>query len=268
MLKGVRGLRIFHDVSDYLLFERYLGQALTKYQGRCHAYCWMPNHAHLLIQVAGAPLHKIMHSLANRYAKAYNRKYDLRGHVFQGRFARKHIHDDAYLQRVVLYIHLNPVPSVVRRPELHEWSSFDGYFRGAPSKFLTTRYILRNVHPDPIESRETLLAMHDTAGPIEITWDRGDELMGEDDETDIEDEIVSLADLIDEVTSKYGIQRNALGGPSRAREVSAARAWLGLRALQTGCASLSEVARELNRSPQAISQLVLKLEARAPQSTS
>ena len=61
MLRGNRKQPIFQDSSDRSLFARYVSEALVKHGARCHAYCWMTNHVHLLIQVGVVPLTWIIH---------------------------------------------------------------------------------------------------------------------------------------------------------------------------------------------------------------
>ncbi len=47
--------------------------------------------------------------LFNAYSKYYNKHYTRHGDLFERRFKRKHIDNEWYLKRVLLYIHNNPV---------------------------------------------------------------------------------------------------------------------------------------------------------------
>jgi len=110
------------------------------------AYCLMPNHFHFLVKVKTEdelkeflslkdkrksvslskglqPFNKDLtglknlssvvtqqfSNLFNSYSKAYNKKYDRNGSLFQRPFKSKEITSDNYLATVVLYIHQNPV---------------------------------------------------------------------------------------------------------------------------------------------------------------
>ncbi|HEV8343386.1 MAG TPA: transposase [Candidatus Binatia bacterium] len=47
-----------------------------------YAYVLMPNHFHMLLQVAERPLSKATQSLLYRYSRYYNQRYQQLGHLF------------------------------------------------------------------------------------------------------------------------------------------------------------------------------------------
>lgn len=74
------------------------------------AFCFMPNHIHLLIkQFKNGGITKFMQKLGTGYGGYFNRKYNRRGYVFQDRFSAIHIKDDEQLKIVFVYIHTNPI---------------------------------------------------------------------------------------------------------------------------------------------------------------
>jgi putative transposase len=84
MLRGNRKQPIFRERNDYRAFEAQLATSLLRGEARCHAFCWMNNHVHLLIQVSANPLHKVIHRVATTYAGWFNRKYDWSVISFRG----------------------------------------------------------------------------------------------------------------------------------------------------------------------------------------
>ena len=73
------------------------------------AYCLMPNHPHLLIkEKRPGGISKFMQKLGTAYTMYFNIKNNRTGSLFITPFRSKHVKNDAYLQRVVQYIHLNP----------------------------------------------------------------------------------------------------------------------------------------------------------------
>lgn len=72
------------------------------------AYCLMSNHYHLLIKKNNDKIEKFLRILNTCYAMYFNRKYNLKGHVFQDRPKSYIILDEKYLFTVVDYIHNNP----------------------------------------------------------------------------------------------------------------------------------------------------------------
>lgn len=88
----------------------------------------MTNHIHLQIETLAIPLWTIMRNLLMNYTRYYNEKYNLIGHLFQGRYTAEIIEDDAYMLQTSRYIHLNPVKAkMVANPVEYPWSSYDVY---------------------------------------------------------------------------------------------------------------------------------------------
>src|SRR3989344_85179 len=74
------------------------------------AFCFMPNHVHLLIrQVKENGIHDFMVKLGGGYGGYFNRRYKRKGYVFQNRFKSVHIKDDNQFKIVVPYIFTNPL---------------------------------------------------------------------------------------------------------------------------------------------------------------
>ncbi|MGH8453560.1 MAG: transposase [Nevskiales bacterium] len=72
ILRGSGRQRIFCGDEDRHFFSDLVGAGIPRYGHRIHAYCWMSNHVHLAIQVAEAPLARIVQHLAARYARYHN----------------------------------------------------------------------------------------------------------------------------------------------------------------------------------------------------
>lgn len=114
------------------------------------AYCLMPNHFHLMVQLK-VPEGKIqkpdgriasfqtipefIRRLCITYSHKFNHKYKREGALFQGRFKIKQVPGDLDVLQVIRYIHLNPVVSnLVKRPEKWAYSDYGHYTGlGAPS---------------------------------------------------------------------------------------------------------------------------------------
>lgn len=120
---------IFFEDSDYQRFLSNLEKFRITLEYTIYAYCLLPNHFHILIQVNKINLSKIMQILMTAYTMFINRKYGRVGHVFQGRFQSIIVEKETYLLQVQRYIHLNPVKArLVNRPETYPWSSYKLYF--------------------------------------------------------------------------------------------------------------------------------------------
>lgn len=141
-----RGNRQGHLFRDQLDFDHYLDilrKAKAKYGFELLSYCLMTNHIHLQLKTKEVKIGKLMHYINLLYARYFNYKYDLIGHVFQGRYFSKLIEDDFYNLGVNRYIHLNPVEaSIVEKPEAYNRSSYQVYLRLKESDLINDSLIL------------------------------------------------------------------------------------------------------------------------------
>jgi REP element-mobilizing transposase RayT len=148
-LRGNHRQDIFFSDEDRLRLERYVATALEQVGARIHAYCWMTNHIHLLIQVADTPLGAFMQRIGTRYARAVQARVPTTGHLFQNRYHALLVDVDRYFLALLRYIHLNPVRAgLVSDPEDYRWSSHRAYLGLADCHWLETEFGLRmfNAH--------------------------------------------------------------------------------------------------------------------------
>lgn len=119
--------RIYRDEEDRALFLSILHSVNQKYNWRCHAYCLMDNHYHLVIETPDGNLSKGMRQLNGVYTQACNKRHNRVGHIFQGRYKAIVIDKESHLLEVCRYVVLNPVRAhAVKKPEQWKWSSYRG----------------------------------------------------------------------------------------------------------------------------------------------
>jgi len=124
-LRGARRLLLFHDDADYKTFYALLGEACLDARMGLIADCLMSNHFHLALSGGSKELTRCMHRLNLAYSKYHNERYDLSGHAFERVYYCEPIPSEFILQRVVRYIHLNPVRGgKARKPEDYPWSGY------------------------------------------------------------------------------------------------------------------------------------------------
>ncbi len=123
--RGVARRAIFRSDTDARVFLSTLGGVILDRGWRCHCYCLMPNHFHLMVDTPRADLPEGMRDLNSSYATRYNTAHELSGHVFQGRYASRVVRSDPHAQEVSRYIPLNPVRAgLCRDPAEWPWSSY------------------------------------------------------------------------------------------------------------------------------------------------
>ena len=86
----------------------------------------MPNHVHLLLQVAKPEiLKKIMCGLNLSYTRYFNFTYTKVGHLWQGRYKSKIIDQDEYFIECIKYIEANPVrAALAENISDYPWNSY------------------------------------------------------------------------------------------------------------------------------------------------
>jgi REP element-mobilizing transposase RayT len=141
--RGSRRRGIFLDERDFQRFLSYLSDCKKRFPFRLSAYALLKNHLHLLIEVEGTPLSRVMQSLLFAYASYFNKRHGEVGHLFQGRHKAILCDKDAYLLELVRYIHLNPVrANIVRRPEDYEWTGHLSYLGRGTEHLIDEGFVL------------------------------------------------------------------------------------------------------------------------------
>ena len=93
----------FSDVDRYNMCFL-LQEGRERYGHRIHAFCFMRNHIHLLIQVGETSLSKIIQNLAFRHTRKINHRMNRLGRLYQGRFKSVLIEEESYFLRLLRYI--------------------------------------------------------------------------------------------------------------------------------------------------------------------
>ena len=102
--------------------------ALFYYDGNKYkiiAWCIMPNHVHTLIEVFNSiSLSEIIHSWKSFSANQINKLLNRTGQVWMMEYFDRYIRDYEHFDKVVNYIHNNPVKAgLVKSPSEYRWSS-------------------------------------------------------------------------------------------------------------------------------------------------
>jgi len=119
--RGNNRENIVCEEENYRFFLRRYKRYVLRYVDT-YAYCLMPNHFHFLVRVKDTvlgsaereegkltPLEQAFRDFFISYAKSFNQRYHRTGSLFQYKFKRKPVKDEAHLMCLVVYIHENPV---------------------------------------------------------------------------------------------------------------------------------------------------------------
>lgn len=116
--RGVNSETIFREKRNYTYFVNLYARHIQPVADT-YAFCLLPNHFHLLIEVKQdlacslnlsglRPPSQAFSNLFNAYAKSINIAYQRTGPVFERPFKRIPVKDSPYFLRLLVYIHQNP----------------------------------------------------------------------------------------------------------------------------------------------------------------
>ena len=146
---------LYRDDLDRLTYLRHLARVTGNELWTCMTYCLMGTHNHLIVAVEDEMLSRAMHSLNLGYARDFNRRHGLKGHVQFAPYGARRIHSDASLLTRFRYVVRNPVRAgLCARPEEWPWSSYAGTAGlGDRTTFVDDRRIVA-LFADPQELQE------------------------------------------------------------------------------------------------------------------
>ena len=266
ILRGNHRQAVFIEPTDREMLDTLVAETLERFDARVHAYCWMTNHMHLALQVAEVPLGPIVRRIAGVYARRVQQRVPTTGHLFERRYRSVLVDADVHLLRLVRYIHLNPLRAgLVANPADYPWSGHRAYLGLARIPWLTTEFVLRLLGPNLLRARRAYARMIAAGGDPD---DSADFTCGTPSDTRVlgDDGFISrvtsrrasrraprparptLEQLIAAAAKQAGCTVDALGSTSKARAVADARCHVAERALAEGIATITEIARRLNRS--------------------
>jgi REP element-mobilizing transposase RayT len=274
-LRGNHQEPLFGSSADRSVLNNIVGEAVTQFNCRIHAFCWMTNHLHALVQIADCPLGKVVRCVAGRYSRYRHKTLNTSGHLFERRHKAKLVDVDAYFLTLLRYIHRNPVKAgLVRHPSDYPWSSHRAFLGAETISWLTTDFGL------------SLFSSH--VAQARIAYDRFIVETCDEDDDDLEQEshsedcrilgtddfiakipltpykprsAVTLETFAASICSQNGVSVELLRSLSRARHLASIRVAFSIQAIEQRVANLCEVARFLNRDHSSLTRLLARHKA-------
>ena len=125
--RGNNGIDLFYETENYnhflRLYEKYIDPVTETF-----AWCLMKNHFHILVYIKEpneidttkleysstdkpktVNASKQFSNLFNAYTLAMNKRYNRTGSLFEKNFKRKIVSSENYFQKLIFYIHNNPI---------------------------------------------------------------------------------------------------------------------------------------------------------------
>jgi REP element-mobilizing transposase RayT len=265
-LRGNHQQPIFRCDADRSLLNKIVARALEKFDARLHAYCWMTNHLHFLMQVGIEPLGRPMRQIAAEFARAMQLKLPTTGHFFERRYHATLVEATDYLFTALRYVHLNPVEAGMS-PNAggYRWSSHHAYAGRRHEPWVTTAFILEKFARHRADAIRAYLEFMAASDEHASRFPEGPFIFGSDEFIERirgasrkARSRQQLHDLVAEACARFGVERDRLVAPVRDRLLSKIRAWIAHQACERGTASRSEVARALQRSEGSLRYAILR----------
>lgn len=136
--RGNRSQRTFFRDADYGTYFDLLARSCSEAGVACWAYCFMPNHVHLiLVPQTGTGLATALKRTHQLYTRAVNGREGWTGCLWQGRFFSCPM-DEAYWLAATRYVENNPVRAgLVRDAADWRWSIARAHIAGRPDALLS-----------------------------------------------------------------------------------------------------------------------------------
>lgn len=260
-LRGNHRQNIFFCPADRQLMSELFAEVTERFGARLHAYCYMTNHIHVLIQVSDAPLGRIILRVAGRYARVTQAKLHTTGHLFEKRYYPVLVDADEYLMELLRYVHLNPVRArMVRNADEYPWSSHHVYLGNRDESWVTTDFALSMFHRErgpAIEAYRRFVSAatgKEATSPLSECNANDRRILGSDDfagrvlgESWRPRSRKTLDELVSEACIQFCTTRKDLESSSRRSSLVKARAWIAQQAIGGRICSIAAVARALNR---------------------
>ena len=270
-LRGNHRQNIFFADQHRQLLNEIVAAVIERFPARVHAYCWMSNHIHMLIQVGDTPLGRIMLRIASHYARTVQAQLSTTGHLFERRYHAVLVDEDEYLLELLRYIHLNPVRAgMVNHAADYPWSSHHIYLGTRKECWVTTDFALRMFHADCARAIDAYRRFVDgdmqsnKPSPLHEVNSKDSRVLGDDRflarllmEPWRPQSRKTLQQIIDEACLTFSVDIDDLLSSGRQRHLTRTRAWIAQQALKQRVASICEVARALNRSESALRECLL-----------
>jgi REP element-mobilizing transposase RayT len=269
ILRGNHRESLFGTTEDRVALNEIVADVLARFDARIHAYCWMTNHLHALLQIAEPPLAKIMQRIAMRYSRHRHVVLRTTGHLFERRYKARVVNVDAYFLALLRYIHLNPVKAgIVTDPAAYPWSSHRAYLGRERVPWLSIDFGLSLFAADRAQARDAyqrFLALPTDDADVEPEPDRkgGARILATDQYVTRIDAPVyqprcqlTLEQLAQCICTDRGVAIELVRSRSSQRMLTTIRLQIAREALTQRVATLTEVARFLQRDPSTLCKLL------------
>ncbi len=144
ILKSIDSM--FRDELDYMLFLSMIRDIKSRIDLDIHSYVLMPDYLEFIATPSNeTSMSKFMQSLGRRYVGYYNKKYNRKGTLWEGRY-KSSIVEESYIFDVMRYIESRPLKEgLVNDASLYRYSSIHNNLLNEKDKIVTPPKVYRDL---------------------------------------------------------------------------------------------------------------------------
>ncbi len=146
ILKSFNKINMFRDELDYMLFLSMIRDIKNRIDLDIHSYVLMPNYLEFIATPSNkTSISKFMQSLGRRYVGYYNKKYNRKGTLWEGRY-KSSIVENSYIFDVMRYIESRPMrEGLINDASLYRYSSIHNNLLNEKDKIVTPHKVYRDL---------------------------------------------------------------------------------------------------------------------------
>lgn len=164
-----RGAEIFREGDEAERFHELLQEVRIRDGLTVFAWILMSNHFHLALRSGPVPLSRTLGFVQARFSQQYNRDHRSAGPLWQSRYKAKLVNDNAYVNQLIAYIHLNPVSAgIVDDPAAYRHSGHRELLKKTPSPLTDVDQVL-SLYGGTLRTARGRYVRH-LEGAREVAW--------------------------------------------------------------------------------------------------
>lgn len=165
-----RGESVFDRSIDAQYWVKKVAHEISVHELTVFAWCLMPSHYHLVLRTRTTPLWRPMAIIQAGVARRYNRSNNVKGPFWQDRYKARLVQEQADLENLIAYVHLNPVAAgLVDDPVLYRNCGHREMIGRSSPFLLDSTDALLTFGDNPKESRANYL--HRLQLVADLRWD-------------------------------------------------------------------------------------------------
>jgi REP element-mobilizing transposase RayT len=270
-----RGAELFADPEEAIEFLEILRKARDRDGLTVFAWALMPNHYHMALRAGPVPLSRTMGYVQARFGQRFNRRHRSSGPRWQSRYKARMVEDPRYLDRLIIYIHLNPVVAgLVDDPADHPFSGHRELLGKVKQPLIDVDTVLAAFGETVRTARRAYVRALKGARQEEWRGEKSGRFQWWRHEVDRPVEPVAPAAWVDELGRSTGLERprmspadflsrssallgttaGAIAGPGKGREISRKRYIIAALGIERWGIPVKALAQLVGRMPEAVSR--------------